>query len=214
MKISHKIQILVKVLFAAVMFALSFYYLRIPLYAIFSEWKDYWKSIFIVTLLLGLILWRMLWLAKDHRRLHWFMAFPGLLLGASFFAGSRWSFEEVSSKDPVSSILWYDDEAEALQVAKDRSYPILIDFWAEWCAACKKMDTTTFSDRIFIEEAKKQNVIYLKFDVTHDTPENTLLLEKYKIQGLPTIVILKPGLDPAIVSGYASAARLLNYFNE
>lgn len=77
------------------------------------------------------------------------------------------------------------------------------------------MDVTTFIDKTFIEEARKFNLLYLKIDVTEDTPANTKLLEKYKVQGLPSIVILKPeSAQPALVSGYASPARLLNYFNE
>ncbi len=213
-KISPKVQVFVKVLFAAVMFALSLYYLRIPFYEVFSKWKHYWQSIFIITGLLGFILWRLLGFALNHRKLHWYMILPALLLGVSMFSGSRWIFEEQTEKVSNEHIVWYDNESDALAMSAKLGVPLLIDFWAEWCAACKKMDATTFSDAHFIEEAKKLNVLYLKVDVTQDTPANTKLLEKYKVQGLPTIVILKPGSEqPAVVSGYASAARLLNYFN-
>lgn len=214
-RVSYKIQLLIKVVFAAVMFALSLYYLRIPFYEVFNGWKHYWQPIFIITLLLGLLLWRLSWLAHSHRKLHWFMILPGVLLGISLFSGTRWFFEEKTEVSDETRILWYDSEIEALQVSKQNGVPLLIDFWAEWCAACKKMDTTTFADPKFIAEAKKVKLIYLKIDVTQDTPANTQILEKYKVQGLPSIVIFKPGSDQAaVVSGYASADRLLNYLNE
>lgn len=213
-KVKPRIQMFVKVFFASVMFALSFYYLRIPFYKAFSTWGDSWKAICILTLLLGLISWRLIWLAQHKHKLHWFLTLPAILLGASLFSGSRWAFEEKTESSPESSIVWYNNEEEALAIAKKQNAPLLIDFWAEWCAACKKMDETTFVDPFFIKEAEKRNIHYLKLDVTQDSPENTKLLEKYKVQGLPTLVIVKPGADHNVVSGYASAARLLNYFNE
>ncbi len=214
LKISPKIQVLVKVSFAAIMFALSLYYLRIPFYKAFSNWHPYWQTSCILSLLLGLLVWRLMWLAQKTLHVKSFLLVPGILLGVGIFSGTQWLFEAKVAKPQAAQILWYDNEFEAVELSKQQGFPLLIDFWAEWCAACKKMDTTTFIDDYFISETRKQNLIFLKLDVTQDTPSNIQLLEKYKVQGLPTIVILKQGTtEPAKVSGYASAARLLNYFN-
>lgn len=214
-KVSPKIQNFVKVFFASIMFALSFYYLRIPLYEVFASWKNIWGHLGWISGFLGVLVWRILWTQQKHKKLKWFMTVPAFLLGASFFTSSRWFFEEKKERHMDSHIVWYDNEEEALANSKNLGVPLIIDFWAEWCAACKKMDVSTFSDERFIKEAQKYNTIYLKIDVTQSNEENTKLLEKYKVQGLPTIVIIKPGADQAsVVSGYASAARLLNYLNE
>lgn len=214
MKISPKIQIFVKVAFAAVMFALSLYYLRIPFYSTFSLVGTKWRPLCTVSFLIALLLWKTVWRNERHHALRWFLIFPALCLGLSFFAASQWIVKaQISS--PATHLNWLTNESEALQLAQEKKATVLIDFWAEWCAACKRMDATTFIDEKFISEVHKQNLVLLKLDVTEDSEEHDKILKRYKVQGLPTIIILKPGADqPTIVSGYASAARLLNHVNE
>ncbi len=214
-KIPAKVQVLVKVAFAAVMFALSFYYLRIPLYSSFSLLGANWRPICTVSFLIGLLLWRTIWRRERHHTLKWFLILPALCLGLSIFAASQWLAKAQTLRNPEAHLNWLTNESEALQLAQEKKATVLIDFWAEWCAACKRMDATTFIDENFVSEVYKQNLILLKLDVTEDSEEHDKILKRYKVQGLPTIIILKPGADqPTIVSGYASAARLLNHVNE
>lgn len=84
-KVAPKIQILVKLSFASVMFALSIYYLRIPFYQVFSKWSASWQVISIVSLFLGLGIFRFIWHRKNQRRWHKLLFLPALCLGISFF---------------------------------------------------------------------------------------------------------------------------------
>ncbi len=212
-KISPKVQVFVKVSFASIMFALSLYYLRVPLYKTFTQLKPYWQTMCFVSLGLGIILGRMMWQVQKKKAVKWFMVWPALFFGTGIFAANQWLFLRKTDKPSAAQILWYHNEEEAIAQSLSSGRPLLIDFWAEWCAACKKMDATTFIDESFIHETRKQEWVFLKFDVTEDTPANTKLLEKYKVQGLPTLVLIKAAAEPVKVSGYASTARLLNYLN-
>ncbi len=86
----------------------------------------------------------------------------------------------------VSQMNWQPYSEELLaQAIKDRK-PVIIDFWADWCAACHELEEKTFTDpRI---KALGSNFVLLKFDATKDTPELKALKKKYKIMGLPTLL--------------------------
>ena len=139
------------------------------------------------------------------------MMIPSLLLGISFFAGVQWVMNGDTKKMRLG-LYWYKDEAEALYVAQQRGSPVLIDLWAEWCEACKKMEVTTFADLRVIERAQKNRWVLLKLDVTEDSEANDALLGKYGVQSLPSTILLPPGLRKiTVLAGYQSAAKLLNH---
>ena len=83
--------------------------------------------------------------------------------------------------------------------------------WAEWCEACKKMDRTTFSNKELIREFKDKNWTFLKLDVTESNEINDELLKKYKIVGLPTLVLFsKNQSKQKNIQGYVSSSKLIN----
>jgi thioredoxin-related protein len=74
-----------------------------------------------------------------------------------------------------------------IQEAKKHHKIILLDFSATWCGGCKAYDKYVFSDSS-IKSKLTENYILLKID--KDLPDNKFLIEKYKIGGLPHIVII------------------------
>jgi len=86
------------------------------------------------------------------------------------------------------SIPWSKSFTEARDAATKAGKPLMVDFGAEWCGFCKKLDRETFTD---------ENVIRLvreSFVAVHvDTDKEPDLSKKYGIEGLPTIVFLAPG---------------------
>jgi len=75
-----------------------------------------------------------------------------------------------------------DAKAKAEQEGK----LFLVDFHAKWCAPCKWMDETTFTDR---DIAKMLNENYVSLKVDIDEFEGFDLKQQYKIKYLPTILI-------------------------
>jgi thiol:disulfide interchange protein DsbD len=87
-------------------------------------------------------------------------------------------------------LAWRSDEATALALAKAEGRPVIIDFWADWCTACKELDRTAWADPRVREEASR--FVALKADGSEDTPAFQALLEKYGIVGMPTVVFIDP----------------------
>ncbi|WP_413290098.1 protein-disulfide reductase DsbD family protein [Bdellovibrio sp. HCB337] len=85
---------------------------------------------------------------------------------------------------------WQPFSEELLQKAAAEKRPVIIDFWAEWCAACHELEQFTFTNPLVRTESEK--FILLKFDATKDSPELRRLKQKYKIQGLPTVIFYNP----------------------
>lgn len=75
---------------------------------------------------------------------------------------------------------------QSLEAALKTGRPIVIDFGAEWCAACMELEHKTFTHEEFKKLAPQFSL--LKFNATDETPELEALKVKYNIVGLPTVL--------------------------
>jgi len=86
-------------------------------------------------------------------------------------------------------IAWMTDEAAALAAAHQGQRPVLIDFYADWCAACKDLDRKTFADPRVVATADR--FVALRVDSSDPSdPEAKALHRKYGVVGLPTLVFI------------------------
>jgi thiol:disulfide interchange protein DsbD len=88
------------------------------------------------------------------------------------------------------ALTWEHSEQEASARAKTEKRPLLVDFTADWCAACKEIAKETFSDPRVMAKAVAANFVAVKVDATNDEdPQVDAVKGKYKVVGLPTVVI-------------------------
>jgi thiol:disulfide interchange protein DsbD len=106
-----------------------------------------------------------------------------LSVAGSFLAIVGW-------QTPKGSLAWEHSEEVAYAKAKSEKRPLLVDFTAEWCGACKELSLHTFSDPRVMERAVAANFIAVKVDATNDDdPRVDAVKGKYRVVGLPTVVI-------------------------
>ena len=78
-----------------------------------------------------------------------------------------------------------------LQLAAADGKPAMLDFYADWCVDCKRMERSTFTDGQV--QAALAGVRLLKADVTANDAEDQALLRRFGIFGPPTIAFFAPG---------------------
>tara|TARA_B100000945_G_C19863248_1_gene359325 strand:- start:152 stop:448 length:297 start_codon:yes stop_codon:yes gene_type:complete len=90
---------------------------------------------------------------------------------------------------------------------------ILVDLWAEWCEACKDMDIQTFSNPKIIEHINTNNWLVVKVDMTKIDENTQAILDEYKVQGLPTLIIIDPEDkdNPKLLTGFVGPKTLMQH---
>ncbi len=78
----------------------------------------------------------------------------------------------------------------------------LVDFYATWCGPCRTMHPIL--DKLKMAVGEQADI--LKIDI--DDPENALIVSKYTIRSVPTIIIFRAGSVQWRGSGVVSAEHL------
>lgn len=82
----------------------------------------------------------------------------------------------------VQSVAELDRQLEKARLA---GKPVMLDFYADWCVACKEFDKYTFHNPEVAQQL--QHFTLLQVDVTKSLPEDFKLMQKMNVLGLPTI---------------------------
>ena len=72
------------------------------------------------------------------------------------------------------------------KLAETNGKPVMLDFYADWCVACKELEQLTFSDTK-IQQLLADTTL-LQVDVTANTDEDKALLKRFVLFGPPGIV--------------------------
>lgn len=92
------------------------------------------------------------------------------------------------SELPTHSTDWSTYSAKEVDAAFNKQV-VIIDFYADWCAACKELDKYTFGN-LEVKRAMASAKL-LKVDATQENAQVTPVLEKYGVVGLPTIIFIE-----------------------
>ncbi|HKO60888.1 MAG TPA: thioredoxin [Pyrinomonadaceae bacterium] len=74
--------------------------------------------------------------------------------------------------------------------------PVLVDFWAAWCAPCRMLAPTV--DAVAEKYSSNARVVKLNVD------DNPAISQRYGIKGIPTLILFKGGKEEERVVGATS----------
>lgn len=136
-----------------------------------SGWKRTWKAVGFVFVALGVI--QFIGVAAGGR--------DPLRPLATLTAGATTAVAEAGPRFRVVADAAALERELAAAAAAGR--PALVDFYADWCVECKRMERTTFTDPAV--RAAMADFALLKIDVTDQNAEHRALQQRFGIIGPP-----------------------------
>jgi thiol:disulfide interchange protein DsbD len=137
-----------------------------------------------------------------------------LLVGALAGAKSVWQpLSVLSTKTTPSEAALSFTRVTSLsdldqKISSANGKPVMLDFYADWCVACKEMEAFTFSDPSIQERLK--DTVLLQADVTANSADDIALLKRFGLFGPPGIIFFnKAGAEVHQVRtiGYQNVER-------
>jgi len=156
-----------------------------------SGWRRLWKSLGLVLLLLGAI--EIIGAASGED--NWMKPLEDLSQGDQATHAEQKSFERIKSLEDLEA---------AVTLANQAGKPAMLDFYADWCVECVRMERNTFGEPEI--QTLLGQIQPLQADVTDNDDTDQALMKKYGIIGPPAILFFdRQGKE---MKGY----RLVGYF--
>lgn len=118
-----------------------------------------------------------------------------------------------STSIPSKTLTTLDQVQAAMAQAKGK--PIMLDFYADWCASCKVMESTTFKDSAVIDALSR--FVVIKIDVTENSTAAQNVMRHFNVVAPPTYLFFDAEgeeLKPLTVVGESSASEFLEVLQQ
>ena len=129
----------------------------------------------------------------------WLVAMTALLLAARIVVA-------VAPARHEPDLVKWRTPAEAVVEAQTSGRPVMYVFSAGWCPPCRQLDHGVLHDEkcaAFINEHFiPVHAMDRRSEDGHNAPEIDALMQRFKIESFPQIVIDAPGVEPRVMNGY------------
>ena len=136
---------------------------------------------------------------------------------ANHTANNTVTAETTTAKDhgPWQTIVGKAALEQALASSRQAGNPVLVDFFAEWCVACKVLEETTLSHPDVLNAMGGFDLY--RVDITEINADSQAIMEQYNILGLPALVFFTPAsaeIPDSRVLGEMGPERFIEHLNK
>jgi len=124
--------------------------------------------------------------------------------GAAVNVTQHNTFEKITSIEELEAIL-----------AENKGKRVLVDFYADWCTACKELEDKTFSDEAV--KAKMDRFVLVKVDLTANDDAAKSISSKYGVFGPPSILFFDENgtrMKRADIVGFKEPGEFINHMEK
>ena len=175
-----------------------------------SGWRNLWKGLGLVILVWGVLL--MIGAASGSRDV--FKPLSGITSSVTASGGGDGSTPAQTEGLQFKKIDSLADLEQEVASASAAGQPVMLDFYADWCVDCVRMERTTFQDAGVIQALS--GAVLLKADVTDNNSDHRDLMRHFSLFGPPAIVFYDADgneLRNHRIVGYTPAGRFTEHVN-
>lgn len=102
---------------------------------------------------------------------------------------------------PLAQPLSLGSAADFDELVRDSPLPVLVDFWAAWCAPCRMVAP----EMAKLARDRSESVLVAKVD----TEALPAVAQRFDIRSIPTLILFRSGAEARRLSGAMPAAEIV-----
>ena len=164
----------------------------------FGSGANLWLGLFLVLLAFGVWIWGE-FVQKGRKRRGLAMAFAVVPILAGYFMILEGQLHWRTPARPESAgraalyrpgeIEWQPWSKAAVDEARAKGFPVLVDFTADWCWTCQANKKTSLEIDSVRQKLKDIKAVALLGDYTDEDPVMTAEFQRYKRAGVPLVLV-------------------------